>query len=503
MNENRQRYAGYARIFERHDFDVSILWRRSEIRGDTRPRATEFESGQLVESFPRKYLRGDDDFDQLVFALKYDGVIPYALVKTFEVTDLDELARRIAAQPTSQYARRIAFFCEQLGGHPLDIEDATQGAWVLAADPDQQFCAQPRRLRRYRVEDNLLGGRGFCPLVRRTQAIEAGVGKRLGQRATEVTRSIEPALLARITRYLYTKETKSSFEIEREEPGTRIERYLDQLANVARLPLDSVAGLVELQNSLVDPRYADTDVRQPGEDEVYVGETIRWHERIHFIGAPSESTPALVDAWLALRTFEGPGAAVAEAAARSFGFVFIHPFSDGNGRLHRLLMHHVLARRGFSPPGFIIPISAVLLADQPSYDAALEDFSTKVMRHTPFRLDAEGRLTIESTDLNLYRYPDLTVQTEVCFVWLERAIEDELVGEAEFLRRYDRTIARMREVIELPDRKEQLFIELCRRNGGRLSKRKRNKLFAELEDELVEELEDVVREAMGFGDVDR
>lgn len=32
------------------------------------------------------------------------------------------------------------------------------------------------------------------------------------------------------------------------------------------------------------------------------------------------------------------------AAGIAFGFVFIHPFEGGNGRIHRYLIHHVLAK---------------------------------------------------------------------------------------------------------------------------------------------------------------
>lgn len=495
MNENRERAAGFARIFERYGLDTDLLWRRSFIRADTRPRETHTEGGCLVETFPHKYLRGEEDFDDLVFALKYDGVNPYALVKVFSVVDREALARRIAAQPTSQYARRLAFFCERLAGFELDLEDASQGAWVNAVDPREQFCSEGQRLRRYRVIDNLLGGAGFCPMVRRTPELEGWSQRDLQARTAEVTAQIEPALLKRITRYLYTKETKSSFEIEREQPGNRIERYLDQLASVEGLELHTRPGLVELQNSLVDPRYADADVRGPGEDEVYIGETIGWRERVHHIGAPSADTPALVDAWLGTRALVGRGSAVVEAAVRAFAFVFIHPFSDGNGRLHRLLIHYVLARRAFAPPGIIIPISAVLLDDPMSYEAALEDFSRKVMKRAKYTLDREGRLSVEELDVDLYRFPDLTVQATATFAWLERAIEENLLHEAEFLRRYDETVDRMRDLVEMPDRKEHLFIELCRTNGGKLSKRKRGH-FAELDDELVAALEAVVRESM-------
>jgi Fic family protein len=36
--------------------------------------------------------------------------------------------------------------------------------------------------------------------------------------------------------------------------------------------------------------------------------------------------------------------AVLAAAMVAFGFVFMHPFVDGNGRIHRYLTHHVLLR---------------------------------------------------------------------------------------------------------------------------------------------------------------
>jgi hypothetical protein len=464
------------------------------LRSDTRPREQHFEAHQLVETFPRSYQRGDDDYDHLVFALKYDGVDPLALSKVFARTDRDQLSSRIAAQPTSQYARRLFFWFEHLTGERLELDDARAGAWCGALDPAQHFVTTGRASRRHRVIDNCLGDREFCPVVRRTATLDAAIAKRLDERAAKFARSVEPELLTRAVHYLYTKETKSSFAIEHEEPGDRMDRYVQQLASIARLRLD-IAGLVELQNSLVDPKYAESDIRSSGDPEVYVGETVGFREHIHHIGAPSSATPSLMHGWMGTRPVEGDGGAVIEAACRSFAFVFIHPFGDGNGRIHRLLLHHVLAVRGFTPPRFIVPVSSVLLADPSSYDAALEAFSTKVMQATRYTLDSEGELEIRETDLDLYRYMDLTTQAEATFAWLERAIEEDLVAEVEFLRRLERVRAQMREIVEMPDRKEQLFINLCRSNGGSLSRRKRSK-FAELDDPTVAALEAVIREVM-------
>jgi Fic family protein len=55
-------------------------------------------------------------------------------------------------------------------------------------------------------------------------------------------------------------------------------------------------------------------------------------------------------------------APVLQAAATAFGFVYVHPFQDGNGRVHRCLIQGVLAERVFTPPGMVFPVSSELLA---------------------------------------------------------------------------------------------------------------------------------------------
>ena len=63
----------------------------------------------------------------------------------------------------------------------------------------------------------------------------------------------------------------------------------------------------------------------------------------------------------------------------AFGFVYIHPFEDGNGRIHRYLMHHVLARRGFNPSGVIFPVSAAILDKIDEYREVLESYSRQAV----------------------------------------------------------------------------------------------------------------------------
>jgi hypothetical protein len=118
--------------------------------------------------------------------------------------------------------------------------------------------------------------------------------------------------------------------------------------------------------------------------------------------------------WSRMRSLLGPGGAVVEAACRAFAFVFIHPFGDGNGRIHRLLLHSVLARRDYLPHHIVVPISAVILRHMDQYDQVLEDFSRRVMPLVDYRIDEEGEMTIASAPDDAYRYPDLTPRSSRC-----------------------------------------------------------------------------------------
>jgi Fic family protein len=59
---------------------------------------------------------------------------------------------------------------------------------------------------------------------------------------------------------------------------------------------------------------------------------------------------------------------IIRASAIAFGFVFIHPFENGNGRIHRFLIHDFLSRDNFLPTGMIIPVSAHMVNNLKLYD---------------------------------------------------------------------------------------------------------------------------------------
>ena len=488
------RRAGYSALIERLSLDVIPNWHESLVTAGSTRRVE--STGDVVwETYPESYWPGDFVGAHLEFALKYDGTNLSILAEVFRNVDATDLLTYIQSRPTGKYARRLWFFYALLVGNRLALNDLKQGTYVDLLDPDEYYTSdRSRKIRRQRINDNLLGDRRFCPIVRRTEKLGGFEAANLTERCRQIVESYPKELLRRALSYLYTKETKSSFEIERITPSSdRIARFVALLKSAEREDFVEKDRLIDLQNRFVDPRFTDADYR---ETQNYVGESIAWRqERVHYACPQPEHIHDLMDGLIAAhrRMADSGVQAVVHAAAVAYGFVFLHPFEDGNGRIHRFLIHNILARHGFTPKGVIFPVSAVMLRQSSAYDDSLEAFSRPLMSVVDYTLDEDGQMTVNNDTAALYRYIDMTTQAEALFSFVETTIDTELVEELTFLANYDRTKATIQNVVDMPDRKIDRFIRLCLQNNGRLSRRKRQSQFDFLTDDEITRMEEAVR----------
>ena len=489
------RPAGYEALVRLYGLDVIPHWHKSFV-ASSGARRVKAEENRVEEIYPSKYWPGDSPCAHLEFALKYDGMNLAILSGVFNVMDEGELAGHIRSKPTGKNVRRLWYLYEFLTGKKLPLDEVRQGNYVDLLDPEEYVTVNPATpARRQRVNDNLPGVRQFCPLVRRTETIKNLETSDLAGRCREVVAPYPPEIVKRALGYLYAKETKSSFEIERVNPtSSRTERFVALLQLAEKEDFCEKTRLVDLQNRTVDARFRDTDYRS---SQNYVGETVAWgRERIHYVAPKPEDLAGLMEGLLEChgRMAGGNVNAVVHAAAVSFGFVFLHPFEDGNGRIHRFLIHNILARRGLTPEGMIFPVSASMLKNLQDYDASLEAFSRPLMPLVDYSLDENGRMTVHNDTAAWYRYMDMTPQAEALFRFIGQTIEVEMAGELAFLADYDKAKKAVQDIVDLPDREIDLFIRLCLQNNGRLSQAKRRDSFAFLSDEEVARMEEVLRE---------
>ena len=498
QDQSLLRRAGYGALIERYGLEVIANWHLSWVATSGSHRVSS-RAGVVEEVYPRKYWPGDTLGDHLEFALKYDGTNLAILTSLFQRVAEKEMVAFVRSKPTGKYSRRLWFLYEFLTGKTLPLDDLKRGNYIHLLEPQVYYTTGlNHRIRRQRVIDNLLGDRRFCPTVRRTDVLRNFEKADRSERCRKVVSGYSPVQLKRALGYLYTKETKSSFEIEHMNPGsTRTGRFVALLQLAEQEDFCRKQQLIEVHNRIVDARFRDSDYRG---SQTYVGQTVSWQkERIHFVGPKPEDLADLMQGLILAhqRMETGKVSAVIHAAAVAYGLVFLHPFEDGNGRIHRFLIHNILSRRGFTVQGLMFPISAAMLKSPVDYDASLEAFSRKLMPLVEYELDAEGRLTVNNDTAIWYRFMDMTLQAEALFRFIDQTIDTELVGELEFLANYDATRKAIQEIVDMPDRQIDLFIRFCLQNNGRLSTRKRTSHFNSLSNQEIAEMEIAVQYAYG------
>lgn len=156
--------------------------------------------------------------------------------------------------------------------------------------------------------------------------------------------------------------------------------------------------------------------------------------------------------------------AVIAAAVLAFGFVYVHPFIDGNGRTHRYLIHHVLAQRGFNPAGVVFPVSAAILARIDEYRAALEDYSRRLLPVIDWEPTADSNVKVLNETADFYRFFDAMPHAEFLYTCVKQTIEEDLPRETEFLERYDQFRARIEAIVDMPDRTIDLLFRFLHQN---------------------------------------
>ncbi|SFP73730.1 Fic family protein [Hydrogenimonas thermophila] len=485
---------GYEAIIQKYNLNVIPNWHRSFIWKESQTHHKQKSNDYIKEIFPAKYKPGKSIGEQLEFAFKYDGINLSILSQIFSVIDTNDLIEYIKSKRTGKYARRIWFLYEFLTGKKLPIDDLKQGNYIDLLEVDQYYTlSKGTSVKRQRVRNNLLGTKAFCPIVRKTETLKNMENEDLAQVCKELIVNYPPEILRKALAYLYTKETKSSFFIEHEEPNnTRTERFVALLQEAQEDDFCQKERLIELQNRIVDKRFADKDYRK---NQNYVGETLlHGREKIHYISPKPKELEELMEGLILChhRMIEGNVNPIIHASVIAYGFVFLHPFEDGNGRIHRFLIHNILAIRGFTPRGIMFPVSAVMLKKSLSYDQSLEAFSSKLIPLIDYTLDEDGIMKVSSDTAHWYRYMDLTQQSEALYSFVKETIENELPNELLFLSAYNKTKEAMKEIIDMPDRMIDLFIRFTLQNHGKLSKKKRYKYFDKLTDQEIEKLQKVL-----------
>ncbi len=491
--------AGWAALVQALDLQAPV--RRPSCVSEKHIGGSQREEGGF-RVFDKRYQPGNQFTDHLAFALRHENINLLILKRAFEAAskaDLEEYAR---STPGGIQTRRAWFFYELLTGQTLDVEDAPNITAVDALDARIYFTGKAKLSRRHKVRDNLLGSGDWCPIIRRTKQLEAFTALGLAEHAAKTIGRTGQHLVTRAASFMLLADSRASFEIEGERvPRNRLERWGKAVLQAGKNEL-TLEEIVRLHSVLIkDTRFVFPGLRPDG---VFLGERDHVGDPLpEFIGARPEDLEDLCDGMLDAnnRMRDDELDPILQAAATAFGFIYAHPFQDGNGRMHRCLIHHVLTARKYTPPGMVFPVSSVMLDRIDDYRKTLQAHSAPLMDFIEWHPTAERNVEVLNDTADLYRYFDCTEAAEFLYACVQRTVEYDLPREIDYLRRHDEAMSRIMEMIEMPDQLAQNLILFIHQNEGTLSKRKREKDFSALTDDEVHGLEKIIQDAFeGFDD---
>ena len=442
----------------------------------------------------------DDPVEHVLFALKHEGTDLQILAEALPKIDPASLLAALRRAPTGTYIRTACYLWEQFTGNQLTDLPEIAGPTVEVFDTDRYITGPSRRDARWRVAFNGLGSISYCATVQRTAFLQRAIGSDVLGRTREFIATLGKGVLDRTLAWAYLHETEDSFAIERETPSEDKARMFIAILHQAHdgRPL-SESYLVELQNSVLTSPF-DKAVQYRTQQNWLRGPA-RGAAGVTYLPSP----PELVSKLMAeLITFANAAPReidpVVAASVASFGFVFIHPFMDGNGRLSRFLFHHALCRSGKLDRGLILPVSVAMKRNEEDYLSVLRRYSKQARERWSVLWIDEGIYDMRfNGDPAIYRYWDATHCVEFGYRMAEQALEFDLRHETEFLARYDNIVKAVNERFDVRGSDLSTLVVCCLDNGGKLSKHRRKQFAGRVPDSVFDYIDQVASDALPPG----
>lgn len=449
--------------------------------------------------FPLSYLPEENSkltlinalYNHLVFSLKYEGVNLLVYSKLSKLLSEEELLELVSIEPTGQYSRRIWFLIEWIAGKQIkDKSDLTKKSYVPLVDEKLQYAVAGIKSPRHLVVNNLPGSNKFCPLISKSKKIESHIQKNYLNVNKNKLSVFGKEILQRASAFLLLQDSKASFTIEGESPKSKRAARWGNAIGQAGLHELTKAELVRLQDLVIEnSRFIQMGFRDHGG---FVGE----HDRItgepipNHISAKHEDLDELINGLIETNEIliKEDFDAVLAATIIAFGFVFIHPFEDGNGRIHRYLIHHILAKKKFLDQGLIFPVSASILDHITDYRLVLESYSKPLLEFIEWEESSNHNVNVINQTKDFYRFFDATKQAEFLFDCVEDTVENIIPKEVKYLSNYDEFKRYLEEKFDMPDKLIALLVRFLEQNNGLISKRVKDKELSTL---ALHEIEDI------------
>ncbi|MBO1926306.1 Fic family protein [Thiomicrorhabdus sp. 6S2-11] len=445
---------------------------------------------------PSSVAPGDDSvISHILFAIKHEGVNLQVLSQAVKYVNEADLCRFVESSPSSRYVRLLGFLWESFNQCFLDDVSMVSGPTVGLFDEKKYITAPGPRNSRWKVRFNGLGTIDYCVVVERTSLITALLEESILDKAYSFIAELDKISVERALSWAYLHETESSYAIEKETPAYDKTEAFMALLKQAHHPRKMDEGyLVELQNVAVSNPFDQAGSYRHQQN--WLRGPLRGVAGITYIPPPPSMVDELMSSVLAFAN-ELPKVIdpIISACIASFGFVFIHPFMDGNGRLSRFLFHYALCQSGQLPDGMLLPVSIAMKRNEAEYLKALQSFSVPMRQYWNVSwLHDEEYLFAFKGEESLYRYWDATPCVEFGLKMTQESFEKDLREETVFLEKFDRVYRAVDEAFDVRGNELTTLVLTTLQNNGKVSIRRRKKFQGKMSEQVFEFIEKVCEE---------
>lgn len=316
-------------------------------------------------------------------------------------------------------------------------------------------------------------------------------------RVREYLSEIADVTADRALQWAYLSETESSYAIEGERADlSKSERFVNLLQHAHDSVELTEQYLCDLQNQVISNPYDMAFSYRTEQNWLSSGG--RGALGVSYVPPSPDCLDGLMRAFLDMaNSLPKQIHPVIAASVTSFGFVFLHPFMDGNGRLSRFLFHQQLCSSGQLQKGQLLPVSVAMKASEEKYLAALQSFSKpcRALWSVVWVADHDYHFQCNGRDV-IYRYWDATACTEYGLEMAEEALNKYLRQEVTYLMCFDEIHRAVSGRYDIRETTLHHLINGCLDLNGVVSKNLRKRYANQVQATLFDYLENVTKEIL-------
>lgn len=429
-----------------------------------------------------------------LFALKHEGINLAVLAQALPRIPAVLLEQACQESPNGIYLRKACYLWESFTGLELHQQAPVRAGYAPLFEPDKYITMPAQRSPKWRVEFNGLGDLTYCATVERTDELSELLGHDILSRARAFIESLPPTVMDRAINWAYLHETRDSFAIEREAPSEDKSRKFIQLLRQAHEGRDLTEDyLVELQNAVVGNPYDKAAAFRHQQN--FLSDGTQGAAGVTYLPPPPGLCRELMESLMRFAN-EAPAKIdpLVAAGVIAFGFVFNHPFMDGNGRLSRFLVHQALCRAGALANGLLLPVSVAMKRQERQYLDTLQAFSRPARACWDVRWIDVGEFDFTFKGAEpVYRYWDATQSAVFTLRMAQLALEEELQKETAFLACYDTVYRAVDERFDVRGSDLSTLVMMCLTNEGKVSNNRRKQYQYTVPEAVFEYIEEVAQ----------